>query len=69
MVEKRKTAKGAAQKIGNPPKQISQGPVRQCKRLPKGLPQPQHLPYGSRSPPSLRPPTISKLQATAISSR
>jgi len=56
MVKKRKTAKGTAQKIGNPPKhpQFGKGTVQQSKGPAKGLQKPQYLPYEGRSRPSLR---------------
>ena len=55
MIEKRKTAKGTAQKIGNPPKHLQVG--KSTAGNPKageGAPKPQHLPCEARSRPSLR---------------
>ena len=54
MVKKRKTAKGTAQKIGNPPKHPQFGKGTAGPRPAKGPQKPQHLPRKGRSRPSLR---------------
>ena len=53
MVKKQKTAKGTAQKIGNPPK-LPQFGNAAIQTAGEGAPKPQHLPCEGRSRPSLR---------------
>ena len=58
MVKKRKQVNGTAQEVGNPGKhlQFRKDPSGNPRDRPRGFQKPQRLPYGSRSPPSLRPP-------------